>query len=69
MTIAVGILYALVLIADFLPFVKKGRKKENIVYIAFLTASFAVLILYTLDIKAPGPTDLIINAIRAVFGT
>ncbi len=60
--------YLLVVIFDFKPTVKSGKKKEYLVYLIFLTMSFTVLLLYGLDIKIPGPTDLIIQAIKGLFG-
>lgn len=62
------VVYCLTVIFDLIPIVKNGRKREYMVYIALLAISFTVLILYGLDIKVPGPTDLIVNSIKGLFG-
>lgn len=60
-------LYFFAVIFDFIPIIKDGKKQEYLSYLAFLTISFTVLILYGLNIKVSGPTDLIINTIQELF--
>lgn len=62
------VVYGLTVIFDLIPIIKSGKKKEYLVYLSFLAISFTVLILFGLDIKVPGPTDLIINFINGLFG-
>jgi hypothetical protein len=66
--VIVIVVYFLTVLFDFIPIVKSGKKKEYLVYLTFLAISFTVLILYGLDIKVPGPTDLIVNSIKGLFG-
>jgi len=67
MVIAVIVLYLLTVVLDLMPIIKSGKKKEYLVYLALLAVSFTVLVLYSFDIKVPGPTDLIINSIKGLF--
>jgi hypothetical protein len=64
LTAIVITVYVITLLLDFLPSLREWALKERFVYLAFLAISFCVLILFSLDIKVPGPT----GAIRAVVG-
>ncbi len=68
LTVLILLLYLLTILLDFLPVRKERQKKENFIYCALLLASFAVLLLYTFDIKIPGPSDAIRRAVEGVLG-
>ena len=67
LTLIVVGLVGLILALDLLPAVKKRPKKETAVYCLLLAAGFCVLLLYSLDVKVPGPSDLIRNVVKALF--
>lgn len=67
LTTIVILLYVCVVLFDFLPSKKKQKKKESIIYFAILSVSFSVLILYSLGIKVPGPSDSIKNIVEKLF--
>ena len=58
-TVIVLALYLSVVIWNFIPLVKKGDKKQSIVYGVFLSVSFCVLILHCYNIAVPGPSEAI----------
>jgi hypothetical protein len=60
--------YLFVVLFDFVPIAKSVGKKERLIYFVLLTASFTILILYTFNIKTPGPTGLIELVIKSLFG-
>ncbi len=68
LTVIILFLYLLTILLDFLPVRKEQPKKENLIYCALLLASFAVLLLYTFDVKIPGPSDAIRGAVEGVLG-
>ena len=68
LTAIVILLYFCVVLFDFLPSVKTLSKKGSIVYCTFLSLSFAVLFLYSIDIKVPGPSEAIKSIIQKIFG-
>jgi len=61
-------LYLFIIFFDFLPVAKSGRKKECIVYLALLTISFAILILYVFGFKLPSHFRIIQDLIQKIFG-
>lgn len=56
MTVIVLTLYFVSFVVDYLPNAKKQRRGDNLVYCALLSASFVILMLYSLGIVVPGPT-------------
>lgn len=64
MTAIILVLFALILVLDYLPGFKSRAKRANFVYALFLAVSFCVLLLYSLDVPIPGPT----RAIQAAVG-
>ena len=62
------IIYSGAVLLDFIPIVKSESKKEYLLYLALLAISFTMLILYGFNVKVPGPTNLIMNSIRKLFG-
>lgn len=64
LTAIILLLFALILILDYLPGFKSRVKRANFVYALFLAVSFCVLLLYSLDVPIPGPT----RAIQAAAG-
>ncbi|PKM73424.1 MAG: hypothetical protein CVU91_05725 [Firmicutes bacterium HGW-Firmicutes-16] len=67
LTTIVILLYICVVLFDFLPSKETRSTKERVIYCILLTVSFCVLILYSLDIKVPGPTEPIRNVIETLF--
>ncbi len=63
--IVVG-LVGVTLALDLLPAVKKRPKKETVIYCLLLAVGFCVLLLYSLDVKVPGPSELIRNVVKAL---
>jgi len=61
------LLYVCVVLFDFIPSKKHRSKKESIVYCFLLSVSFCVLILYSFDIKVPGPSEPIRNVVEKLF--
>lgn len=60
--------YVVVFLIDFLPNAKNVKVRDNVIYCAFLSVSFAVLLLFSMDIVVPGPTGPI-KSIIELFGT
>jgi protein-S-isoprenylcysteine O-methyltransferase Ste14 len=67
LTTIVILLYVCVMLFDFLPSRKDRSKKESIVYFGILSVSFCVLLLYSFDIKVPGPSEPIRNVVETLF--
>lgn len=68
LTVIVLLLFAAVIAFDFVPNVKQcKRKKDNVVYIAIFTLSFAVLLLYSFNIVVPSPSGPISDVVKALF--
>ena len=61
------ILYVLVLLLDFLPGYKRQPLRVNVFYGAAMAVSLCVLILYSLNINVPGPTEPIRKAVEWVL--
>ncbi len=66
MTIVI-VLYVCVILFDFIPQKKSRSTKESIIYCVLLSVSFCVLILYSLDIKVPGPSEPIRHVVETLF--
>lgn len=66
-TIIVVVIFLSILAADLLPKWKNTGTKEKILYCTLMLISFAVLILYTLDVKIPSPTKPITKLIDTLF--
>jgi uncharacterized membrane protein len=64
----VCILYIVVIIIDVVPFMKKNKWKERVIYLVVLVFTFSILILDSLDIKAPSPATLIKYVITKTIG-
>ena len=67
LTTIVIFFYACVILFDFIPQKKGQSTKESVVYCVLLSVSFCVLMLYSLDIKVPGPSEPIRNVVGALF--
>lgn len=67
LTAIILILFALILVLDYLPGFKSRVKRANFVYAFFLAVSLCVLLLYSLDVPIPGPTRAIQAAAGKVF--
>lgn len=63
-TVIVLVLFFLTFTLDFLPNAKKRRVGENFIYCAILSAGFVILILFSVDIMVPGPTEPIKSIIE-----
>lgn len=58
LTAIIIILFALILLLDLLPNFKKWIPRERCVYLALFSASFILLLLFTLDVKLPSFYDI-----------
>jgi hypothetical membrane protein len=56
-TAIVFVLFFLTFFVDFLPNAKKLKLRDSIIYCALLSISFAILMLYSVGITVPGPTE------------
>ncbi len=70
LSVIVVLLFAGVVVFDFVPQIKRkvASKKDGAVYIIFLIVSFAVLLLFSFDVKVPSPSVPIMNIVSALFG-
>ena len=67
LTAIVILLYICVVLFDFLPSKKTRSKKESVIYCTLLFVSFSVLVLFTFDIRVPGPSEPIRNIVEKLF--
>ena len=67
MILFVLLLYAAVVAFDLLP-LKKREKKQNAVYIVLLAISFVTLMLFSLGVELPSPSEPIKALVQALFG-
>ena len=65
LTAIVLILFGLTTALDWLPGIKDRPKKETAVYGLMLAAALAVLFLYTVDVKVPGPSGVIRKVVES----
>ncbi len=65
-TFLVIVLYLFVVLFDFLPMIKNGKKKECWVYSVLLFISFCVILLFSLDIAVPSPM-IFIKQVVGIF--
>ncbi len=66
LTAIVVVLFLGVILADFIP-IGQVPLKEKIIYLLFTAVSFGVLLLYSLNIPLPSPSDGIRHLIDAIF--
>lgn len=52
---------------DLLPDIRKRPKKEIVIYCLLLSVGFCILLLYSLDVKVPGPSEFIRSMVEAIF--
>lgn len=64
--IVVG-LVGLTVVFDLLPGIRKRAKNESVIYCLLLVVGFGVLLLYSLDVKVLGPSELIRGVVEAIF--
>ncbi len=57
------IVFAAVIVIEFIPSIKQTPLKEKVIYCVLLSVSFVVLFLYSIGIVVPGPSDAIKNFI------
>ena len=62
-----ALLFGGVVFWDYVPIIKKGRKKETWVYAAFLAVSLAVLLLYSFDVPLPSFDRTLGDALHALI--
>ena len=79
LTVIVILVFAGTIAFDFLPGMKqqpdepeknaalRGSLKDNVVYCAFVLASFVVLILHSFNIMVPGPSGPITDFVDMLF--
>ncbi len=61
------LLYILIIFFDYIPIIKKGEKRLNILYSTLLTISFCVLVLSSLNLTKPVISDFIVQTIENFF--
>jgi hypothetical protein len=68
LTVIVLLLFAAVIVFDFVPQAKQGAaKKDKAVYLAIIAVSFIVLLLYSFNITVPSPTGPIQSIVKSLF--
>jgi len=67
LTAIVLALFAVTAAVDWLPGVKNKPKKETFMYGLLWTVALVVLLLYSLGIQVPSPTDAIRSVVGALF--
>jgi hypothetical protein len=67
-TAIVFILYIVIIFIDVVPFMKKNKWKERIIYLSILLFTFTILMLDSLDITIPSPAVLIKYIINKTIG-
>ena len=67
LTVIVAGLVGATIVFDLLPGIKNRPKKESVIYCLLLTIGFSVLLLFSLDVKVPGPSELIRSIVEAIF--
>jgi len=67
MFILVIIAYGIVGIIEIPPLVKKGQRKEFILYSIFFIAAFLISLLLSLGIEIPSPAVPIERAVRTII--
>lgn len=68
LTVIVVLLYGIVVSLDFLPKIRHHPKKDSLIYCTLLSVSFLILLLFSLDITIPGPTDTIKRLVQTFTG-
>ncbi len=68
-TAIVVLLFAYILVKDFISHWKNTGVKDKAVYMALMLLSFSVLILFTFDIPVPSPSGPIRDLIDTIFPT
>lgn len=64
-----GIVLALfvgIVLIDYIPNRKSRKRKENVFYGAVLTVSFFIVLLYSLGVTLPSPTEAIEGIVKAI---
>lgn len=61
------LLFVFVYFFDYKPVFKNGEKNEKIVHVSIMAISFVILILYSIDITLPSPTEPIKNVVSFLF--
>ena len=69
LTAIVVIVFAAVIAMDYLPLNRIISLKEKWIYGSFMLLSLCVLVLYSLDIAVPSPSDLIIGILESIIPT
>ena len=67
MTILVVVLYASVILYDLLTEPSAVSRRTKILYFSLMLISFVILVLYTLDVPVPSPSEAIMEALDALL--
>lgn len=67
LTFLIVVLYFFAVVFEFVPVIKKKKKNEIWPYSILLLASFIVLILYSMDVPVPSPSDGIRRVVETLF--
>lgn len=62
------ILFAAIIISDFLPKIKTWPKRDSFVYCVILSAGFIILIIFSINVSIAGLTKHIIDFITIFTG-
>lgn len=62
------ILFIFVYLFDYKPVLKNGNTKEKILHGSIMAISFCILMLHSMGVSIPSPSDSIEKMIHAVLG-
>ncbi len=68
MVILIILGYVVIGIIEIIPLIKKGEKKELVVYSIIFISSFIISILLGLGFELPSPATPIENVIKSIIG-
>lgn len=67
LTLIVFALVVLVVLFDFIPSRKDRTKKATVLYIILSVFALGVLVMYSVGVQVPGPSDAIKQAVESIF--
>jgi len=62
------LLFIFVYLFDYKPVLMDGNTKEKILHGSIMAISFCILMLHSLGVQIPSPTDSIEKMIHSIFG-
>ncbi|MEA4969438.1 MAG: hypothetical protein VB051_02795 [Candidatus Pelethousia sp.] len=67
LTAIVLFLFLPVALYEWLVTLKHADKKVKIIHTSVMLVSFCVLMLYSLNVRVPSPTDMIMDVVESIF--